>query len=193
MAQLILEYLKVFLSAPVMAALVAIVFFVIFREDLKALFLRIAKIRFPGGAEVSTSQSERQESEAAANKEPKSVATVTLPNLPNQLTPQARQEVENLLLAEQANSRTWEYRYLNYFLVQHTQRTLDWLSKLPQPVAFSFYDSQWLPIIPSANEREAVINALQAHHLIQIDLQSISVTQKGYEYIQWRGALPDPS
>ena len=191
MALLILEYLKVLLSAPVMLALVAIVFLVIFREDLKALFLRIAKIRFPGGTEVSTSQSERQESEAALNQEPKSPANVNPPNLPNDLAPQARQEIENLLLAEQASARTWEYRYLNYFLVLHTQRALDWLSKLPQPVAFSFYDSQWLPIIPNANERGAVINALQAHHLIQIDSQSITVTQKGYEYIQWRGALTD--
>jgi hypothetical protein len=193
MAQLVLEYLKVFLSAPVMIALVAIVFFSIFREDLKALFLRIAKIRFPGGTEVSTSQSERQEFEATASRESKTLASATPPNLPGNLAPQVRQEIENLLVAEQATSRTWEYRYLNYFLVIHTQRTLDWLSRLPQPVAFSFYDSQWLPIIPSSNERGAVINALQAHHLIQVDAQSIAVTQKGYEYIQWRGAVPEPS
>ena len=56
-ANLILEYLKVVLTAPVLFSLVAVLFIKIFRDDIKALILRIAKIKLPGGTEVSTPQS----------------------------------------------------------------------------------------------------------------------------------------
>jgi hypothetical protein len=56
-AKLVIEYLKVLLSAPPLFSVVAIIFIFIFREDLKALILRIAKIKLPGGTEVSTPQS----------------------------------------------------------------------------------------------------------------------------------------
>ena len=59
-AKLVLEYLRVLLSPQIIIGIVGLVFLLLFREDIKAWILRIAKIRFPGGAEVSTSQSERQ-------------------------------------------------------------------------------------------------------------------------------------
>jgi len=190
--QIVLDYLRVLLSAPVMAATVAIVFFVLFRNDLKALFLRVAKLKFPGGVEVSTTQSARIGNEAPTN--PPAVPGMPAPSvtLPAQLTDQQREQINSLLAAEQATSRVWEYRFLNYFLVAHTQRVLDWLSQFPQQVPYSFYDTQWLPIIPDANERIAIITALQAHHLIQTDSQLLVVTPKGREYIQWRGQ-PKPA
>ena len=41
------------------------------------------------------------------------------------------------------------------------------------------------------NERGAILNALSAHHLIEVkDNGTIQVTGKGLEYQQWRGALP---
>jgi hypothetical protein len=184
--QIVLEYLRVLLSAPVMAAAVAIVLLVLFRADLKALLLRIATLKFPGGVEFSTTQSGRIDTDVAAS--PQQVSVTSIPNvqLPAQLTEPQREQVTSLLSAEQATSRLWEYRYLNYFLVANTQRVLDWLAQFPQQIAYSFYDTQWLPIVPDANERGAIINALQSHHLVQTDAQSISVTPKGHEYIQWR-------
>ena len=56
-SQLVLEYFKAFLSPQVMAGVVAFVLLALFRDDIKALFLRVAKIRFPGGAELLTPQS----------------------------------------------------------------------------------------------------------------------------------------
>lgn len=85
----------------------------------------------------------------------------------------------------------WEYRYLNYFLVRKTQLVLDWLTNFNQPVTANLYDSVWIPSIHNANERQIILNVLQAHHLIQIDqLGLIGLTAKGREYIEWRGALP---
>ncbi|MBY0475387.1 MAG: hypothetical protein K2Q13_10070 [Nitrosomonas sp.] len=61
MANIVLEYLKILLSAPMVISIMTILIILIFREDIKALILRVAKIRLPGGTEVSTPQSNRKE------------------------------------------------------------------------------------------------------------------------------------
>jgi hypothetical protein len=84
-AKLVLEYFKVLFSAPVVFAGVAILFFLLYREPVKGLLQRIAVIRFPGGAELSTSQSERQEQEANLSGKPLSTSQsvpLDLPALP---------------------------------------------------------------------------------------------------------------
>ena len=83
--------------------------------------------------------------------------------------------------------------YLNYFLVPQTQRVLDWLPFLSVRTTISMFDSFWMPIIPEANERKAIINALQSHHLIMLTGELIEVTPKGKEYIKWRGPALAPS
>lgn len=188
-AKLVLEYLRVFLSTPVMIATVAITFFAIFREDIKALLLRIASIRLPGGAELLTSQSQHQEREAEQAKKPApdvSIVPEGIPDLPSE----QRQQIENIIKSERANAFLWEYRYLNFFLVYRTQLVLDWLVSLPQPVSIHFIKSFWLSIIPSADERSAILNALKTHHLVQLNGEAIEVTPKGREYLSWRGPLP---
>ena len=189
-AKLVLEYLRVLLSPQIIVGIIGIVFLILFREDTKALILRIAKIRFPGGAELSTSQSERQINEEKIEQKPLSAAEAPLSGLPSDLTHQQRVAVENILKAERATSYLWEYRYLNYFLVYKTQVVLDWLISLKKPTTYNHFDATFLPVIPSANERGAMINALQAHHLIQVIDGAIQVTPKGKEYQQWRGELP---
>jgi len=191
LANLILEYLKVLLSAPVVTGIVAILFFLLFREDIKALLLRIAKIRFPGGAELSTSQSERQIKEEKVESKGLPSVDRTIPGLPANLGQEERRKVEEIVRAERATAYVWEYRYLNYFLVYATQRVLDWLISLGQSTTYNHFDTIWLPLIPSANERSAIISALQAHHLVQVHDAVIEVTPKGREYQQWRGPLPD--
>ena len=58
-AALVLEYVKVLLSAPVIAGAVAVVAFYLFSEDIRSLLRRVAKIKLPGGGEFSTSQIEK--------------------------------------------------------------------------------------------------------------------------------------
>lgn len=190
LSRIILEYLKVILSPQIIIGVIGLVFLFFFREDIKALILRIAKIKFPGGTEVLTSQSERQIKEEKIEQKPLPSPELSLPGLPADLTPQQRFTVENTLKAERATSRLWEYRFLNYFLVNRTQVVLDWLINLNQPTTLNYFDAAWLPVIPSANEREAIISALQAHHLIQVNEVDIEISPKGLEYQQWRGDLP---
>jgi len=185
----LIDYLKVILTAPVLFSLVSLVFIFIFKEDLKALLLRVAKIKLPGGTELSTPQSTRQEEDVTSKIEPTIKA---IQNLPSDLSAKQKQEVEELIRSHIATSYLWEYRYLNYFLVRGTQDVLDWLVGLQQSTNYAHFDSIWLPIIPSSNERQSIINALQAHHLIQCNDSNglIQVSPKGFEYQGWRGTLP---
>ena len=192
-AKLVIEYLKVLLSAPPLFSVVAIIFIFIFREDLKALILRIAKIKLPGGTEVSTPQSNQLAVEDKPAPEHTVNEQVPVTGLPADLTPQQRTAVEQLIRLHIATSYVWEYRYLNYFLARGTQHVLDWLIG-QQSTTYAHFESVWIPIIPSANERQAIITALQAHHLTQQkDFGLIVVTQKGCEYAEWRGPLTPPS
>jgi hypothetical protein len=185
-AEMVLEYLRVILSAPPMGAATVIMFLLLFREDIKALLLRVASIRLPGGTELLTPQSQRQEEETNTPLPEVQLPVVEIANL----STQQRQEIENLIKSERANAYQWEYRYLNHFLVRGTQVVLDWLASMPQPVSIHFASSFWLPIIPSTDERVAIVKALEAHQLIQVKGDGIEVTPKGREYLQWRGPLP---
>ncbi len=187
----LIDYLSVLLTGPVLFSLVAIIFIFIFKDDIKALLLRVAKIKLPGGTEVSTPQSARLSEETPLENEPEVNNSEPIQGLPNDLTAQQKQSVEQLIRSHIATAYLWEYRYLNHFLVRTTQQVLDWLVGLSQPIAYAHFDSTWLPVIPSANERQSIINALQAHHLIQYDDAGlIHVTPKGLEYHQWRSAPP---
>ena len=190
-AQLVLEYIRVLFSAPVVAALVVTAFFVIFKDDIKDLMRRLATIRFPGGSEISTSQINRTKENVPTNH-----ADPQIPTQPPSihegitLTKEQAEELRQLFEAERSNAHVWEYRYLNYFLVFNTQRVLDWLSSLTQRTSMSFFDTFWQPSIPSAQERQAIVSALQQHHLIELKGNLIGITPKAREYIQWRGPLP---
>ena len=190
---LVLEYLRVLLTAPPLLSIVAVIFIFKFAEDLKTLLSRVAKIRLPGGAEFDT-----QQSHSVADEEPTPpLKTEVRPvqGIPPGLAPAQKQAIEQLVRAHIATAYLWEYRYLNYFLARGTQLALDWFVGLPQPTTYNHYQSLFLPIVPSARERQAMIEALEAHQLIAHDggSNTIAVTPKGRWYHQWRGALPPPT
>ena len=191
--KLILEYLKVLLTAPVLFSVVAIFFICRFTEDIKALLLRVAKIKLPGGTEVSTAQSSRITEEEQKTLPEK--IEISIQGIPSTLTAEQKQTIEELIRSHIATAYLWEYRYLNYFLVRSTQVVLDWLIGLPQSTTYAHYDSLWLPLIPSSSERQAIINALQMHNLITYDASTnmITVTPKGREYREWRGDFLPPA
>ena len=192
-AKLILEYVKVILTAPVLFTTITGIFIFKFNEDIKALLSRIAKIKLPGGTEVSTHQSNRSTKEEG--KKPPNTEDVSVDGIPTGLTSEQQKAIEDLIRSHIANTYLWEYRCLNYYLVRNTQVILDWFAtSLSQGVIYAYYDSFWLPHIPSENEREAIIHALENHHLIEYnqDTKMLSVTPKGHEYRKWRGELPPP-
>ena len=187
-SQLLLEILKLVLSPQVIAGSCVFVFIFWFHSELSALLTRMARFRF-GGAEFDTPQAQRFEhpDETPSTNRTLSLASTT----GGSEEPTDAASLRKLCDAERARAATWEYRYLNHFLARATQVGLDWLSGLPVSTSKSMYDAYWLTLIISAQEREAIITALQAHHLIQIQGELIEVTSKGREYIKWRGALPN--
>ncbi len=192
MPELVLEYLKVILTAPVIFGAVAFVVIFKFGDDIKSLIGRIAKIRLGSGLEVSTLQSERLAKEENQNRDQPQPTGEAVDELPQELTPDERERVEAIIKSHSEVARWWEYQYLNFFLVRKTQVALDWLVTQNQSVAAQMYDSVFMPWVPSSDERNSMINALERHHLILFDnkTMTITVTPKGREYQQWRGPLP---
>jgi len=192
-ANLVLEFMKVFLSPQVVGGVAAVTFFLLFREDIKALMCRIATIKLPGGGELSTSQAERTSelfvSSKTETRPPIGNANVVLPKNITLTSEQAKQ-IGEVLQAERVRAFLWEYRYLNYFLVPSTQHVFDWLATLKDRTTYVLYDAFWMPVIPSAAERKAIVSALEAHQLIFFSGDLIEVTPKGREYLGWRGPLP---
>jgi hypothetical protein len=56
-----------------------------------------------------------------------------------------------------------------------------------RPTSYGTYDAWMMPYVTNPTERNAMIEALRNHHLIDVTADMISVTDKGREYIQWRG------
>ena len=194
-AAIVLEYLKVLLSTQCVCAVVALVFIICFRRDLRALMQRVASIKLPGGTEVSAPQLARTESEKSSTKEPPGVPPGPASPLPEglHLEPEQAKILGEAFRAERAKAYLWEYRYLNHFLVANTQRVLDWLAGLKERTTISMYDAWWMQFVLNADERRAILSALETHHLIFIhDGDVIEVTPKGREYIGWRGPLASP-
>ena len=182
--ELVLGYLRVLLSAPPMTVLVVIVLVSVFKNNLKTLMDRIATIKFPGG-ELSTISQGIDHTEKTGPEEPP-------PDLPEGHISLEQQElVRSFIQAQQTTSRLWEYRYLNFHFVRDTQLVLDWLASLQDCPSIEMFHALWLPAIPIAKSRENIILALQNHYLITVrDEVMIEITDKGREYLKWRGPLP---
>lgn len=188
--ELALEYLKVLLSAPVMSAGAALGIALLFRESLQSLFNRVASLKVAGIGELQTSQSSRAEAPGSGGKddpEPlpaEGQSTAPLPAGPTD--PQLLQK----LMAERERAYLWEYRYLNLFLVRGTQLVLDWFAGRAGPTTFAVYDNWWSSIVVDPQERFARVGVLKSHYLLIESNGLLTVSEKGREYLEWRGALP---
>ena len=84
----------------------------------------------------------------------------------------------------------WEYLYLKDYLVLNTHWVLAWLNQ--NSTSIDLFNAYWWFVIPLAKSRENTILALQNHYLITVrDEGMIEITDKGREYLQWRGPLPE--
>lgn len=187
---MVLEYLKVFLSPQMTVLAVVVLVALKFHKQLAALIDRVARIKLRGVGEFETPQRARQD--ISDDPKPPTTAGADSVELPAMLELNADQieALREFFQAERSRAALWEYRYLNMYLVQSTQRVLDWLITLNQRTTVSFADSVWAPLIPQIEERRAILTALQTHSLVNVTGELIEVTPKGKEYAQWRGPLP---
>jgi hypothetical protein len=180
---MVLDYLKVVLTWPVISGSLIAVFLFLFKSQISGLINRIGRIKFPGG-EVSMSQQEKIELAS-----PGPVAPPVSQALPQglHLSPEQIKQIESYLASERAATRVWEYRFLNYFFAQATQNVLDWFVSLQQSTTVSAFEAIWMHAIQNAQERTAILHALQMHVLINISGETITLTDKGREYASWPG------
>jgi hypothetical protein len=193
-AQLVLEYVRVLLSWPVIVLALSIFFLHRFHGPISALIGRIGSIKLPGGGELLLLQTINNELVAAhATVGARTDVTVGLTGVEargevGNVGPAGTSDSEHRVRTERERAHLWEYRYLNYFLVPRTQLVLDWLATRP-PTSYATYDAWMLPYVQNPLERQAMVDALRNHHLIAVDSDMISVTEKGREYILWRGPV----
>jgi hypothetical protein len=86
----------------------------------------------------------------------------------------------------------WEYRYLSLFLVHRTQIVLDWLldrQAKDLPTTVGYYDAELAARVVSPGERSAILQVLEAHALVAMNNTLLVVTDKGLDYLRWRGPL----
>jgi hypothetical protein len=184
--KLILEYLKVLLSWPVVIGIGAIIGTRWFRTEIQALINRIASLEFPGGKLVTQQAKIEEESPVSDAVQPVPVDDAAPPVLDGlRLTVEEQATLRAAFEAERAAGRMWEYRYLNYFFAPATQHVLNWLISLGQATTIDAYEAFWMNRIAQAGERQAVIHALQMHLCIQVNGPVITVTEKGREYAAW--------
>jgi len=168
-----------------MASVVALTCVIMFRGDIRALMKRIAKIKIAGG-ELETTQQARVLAEPSAEH----LSVTTPAQVMGGQSVQAEVPTAELLRAERTRAYVWEYRYLNHFLVRASQIVLDWFAGSAQPISESLYHTWWTPHIPDPQERDAILLALSSHYLIVNNNGLLQISEKGNEYVGWRGELP---
>jgi len=175
--QMVLEFVRVFLGWPAVVLFLGFYFLKRFKAQIAGALDRIASIRLPGGSELLMPQ------QAARNVLAATTEASVEPALPE---PGDSADAAARIKTERERAYLWEYRYLNYFLVPKTQIVLDWLVSR-QPMGIGTYDTWLMQYVPNAEERLAVLGALQTHHLVDVQDDLITVTPKGREYVRWRG------
>lgn len=178
------EYLKILLSWPSIGLLITLILVNNFKQPLSDWLSRL-KIEY-GGAILSGQQiatSPKGDADLPQIQEtPKTVSPITEGLNEGQL--------KDLVLQWRANAYIWEYRYLNTYLVYNTQRVLDWLYDCNKSINLQLADTFWIQQIPRPEERIAIVDALSQHHLIQITNSQMEITEKGREYVEFRGKVP---
>lgn len=216
-AKLILEYLKVLLSGPVL--LFSFIVFVAFRYKGKVTDFFNAIINRLGSAEkglieiskfgkIEFSQSAQKEQvldEGQILKPPEKGQALDQHRMPESELPKlgelTKEQMDKIITKLQIHIKDekaktdfwqssalfWEYSYLNYFLVPGTQTVFEWINNSKNPITVGGFHVFWLELIPNENERNAILQALLRHYLIEIDKENfITVTPKGKDYRDWR-------
>lgn len=178
----LLDYVKALVTWPVAAVVIVL----ILRRPIVRLIERVVSVRVPG-VQLDT----RQQPESPA---PKPVPETPAPSLPAhiQLTPEQQEQLNKVFQAERAAARLWEYRYLNLFLAPITQLVLNWFMTVQLTTGDAF-DAFWSQYITDVDQRITILKVLTGHYLVEAQGPVLRVSDKGKEYVGWRGALPPPA
>ncbi|MCX5638694.1 MAG: hypothetical protein NTX52_13540 [Planctomycetota bacterium] len=192
----ILEYLKVVLTWPVLGSSAFVLVIWWLRNPLDFL-LRNISIRMPSGMQIQA-----QQPQSKASHDTEKPGTITLdPQQQQELTKFVQELQQELKLSSDQQTilrdeiqkawsaaRFWELMYLDRYLVIHTKLLLSMMHKGGGQTTREYIVACW----PSFNwgderEREAVLNALQTSGLIEQIGNILKVTDKGRAFLAFIG------
>lgn len=195
--EIILEYMKVLLTWPVLGGISVVLVIYWLRSSIEFL-LRNISIKTPSGMQIQAQQSKSThdaELPGTIKLDPQQQQELTefVQGLQKELKLSAEQQTTLRKAAEDeiqkawSSARFWELMYLDRYLVGHTKFLLSMLNK-GGPVTREYITTVW----PSFNwgdekEREAVLSALQTTGLIKQEGNIISVTEKGRAFLAFIG------
>jgi hypothetical protein len=181
-----INILKIVLSWPMVILTLGVLSICKFKNALSAWLKNLSLHGEYKGATFSAQS--QSVTEVSGETEKQNIETIknNLPTEADNNNPELlKEEVKNW----RARSYLWEYRYLNYYLVPRTQYTLDYFYDLKKPLSFAYYDAMTIPLIPDPKERAAMIGALISHHLLIDTSGLLTISEKGREYVEWRGKM----
>jgi hypothetical protein len=195
-AALVLEYLKVAFSYPVVIGGVSVWFVRKYHEEIKRFLSRVRTLEGPGGIKIAApeSQSERLALQPLELDATLPAATGPVPS-PSPLPP-SNAEIAAHQATEGAREAAliWQFRFFNLLLVRRTQLVLDRLEtseRLGTPTTIELFDAL-LSFVP-VQERKATFQVLRDYGLIELGANNvITVTPLGRRYLAWRGPMPVP-
>jgi hypothetical protein len=185
-----LEYFKLFVSWPFASIFITVFTILIFRKPISEwIRFLIIKGEYKGGIVTASSQFSTSLTKFIKDNEADNIQ-IEQSDPRNKTTVVEKEEATKQLLLWRTNAYIWEYRYLNYYLVYNTQRVLDWFYDLKEPILYSNFDALNINLISDPKERHAIISALLQHYLIEDKNNLLKITEKGREYVGFRGRMP---
>ncbi len=168
---LILDYIKTLLSAHIVVTGGIMWLIWIFRSEIRNRLEHSAIDISMGGQRVQVSQPNTRQTETANDSSTEGFSD----NSPDEH--QGQHQIAAVI---------WEYRYLNHYLVPHTQQVLNWFEQVTYPISYETYDTLWQTMIVNPRERRAVFDALVNHYLIVlVENDRYAINDKGRQYCNW--------
>ncbi len=186
-AKVILDYLRLFVPYVTIGVLL-LIFIFNFKENIAGLIDRITKYKGLG--------QEFEASQRAQELKGSNIKKEDLPIEDNVSSPAKELSPEDMakrLESEKQNTLFWEFRYLDYYLVERTKQVLRWFSTLENKCKLSKFETEWGCIIQNTSERSVILDVLKKHQLIvefivEDSNLCMEITKKGKCYVQ---RLPD--
>ena len=209
-AQIILDYLKVFISWPVAVLIIGLVFICKFGNEIKRFLektseLNVGPVSMRQSSQPETMNVEKVDEQISKNLEEEGIVLKPedLDEMEadfNKLTEEKEQkeaelkDKNELLNYAIQRAETYEFAYLGKILVLNTQRVLHWFFLQGKSTKLNFFNLFQLPQeVPNHNsEKEAIFNILIANNLLEADSVSpefFKPSTKGIRFLKFAGFI----
>jgi len=180
--QIILEYLSILLSWPLLVFILGIVFLFKFSNSIKTFLENLRSLK-AGPFEFSQQQKPPEEIEKKIEDKLEE-SGITLEKEDKEFQISQQQEVIRYWVER---AKLYEFLYLNLYLVPNSKTALLWF--INPSTKDNFIYSFILPpqIVNQKEEKEAIFNALLSNGLIEQDGILFKISEKGKRFLKFLG------